>query len=660
MRGEIRDRLAGSDAPGSSSTGPGWGVGDFDLLDEIAHGGMGIVYRARDRRTGGLVALKSLPPGAADGGAHSRRFLIEVEALCQLHHPGIVRVLEAGSAPGRQFLAMELVSGRDLGRRLKSLGGPMPLREGVALVRKVAVAIRYAHERGVIHRDIKPGNILVDDQGEPRVTDFGLAKILHGDHPETLSGEVMGSPGYMAPELARGQSKHATTTADIYSLGAVLYAVITGQAPFRADTPVATLQKVISEDVRRPRAHNPEVDRDLEAICLRCLEKRPERRYASADQLVQDLEAWERGEPVQAPVAGAWMEARRWVRRNPAVTVSILLLVAALAGSVTMLAWVSHQKQLGEALQQALARTVMTDLNRLWDSAKNETSPEKRYLDVDSPTRALLRGSDAPATAGATRLVFGVYTHDPPPDMLAIIGPALVPLEQEVSQRLGLRVLITLRIYGNYQDAQEAIVRGDIDLMRVGSSTYIEAHDRDPGIEILAAQNGRIQGCIFVRSDSGIGSLEGLKGRSMGFVDDSSTTGFYLAKHRMLLAGLRASDLRGGATNFLGNHSAVGQAVLKGRFDAGAASANNIDPMTNSGLREVLRYAEPLGMPWIARSGLDRRMVEAFRTALLGLRDPKATARLGNGTTGFSPAADADYNSLREAMRESLRFDLPR
>jgi tetratricopeptide (TPR) repeat protein len=306
------------------------GFGDYELLGEIARGGMGVVYRARQRSLNRLVALKMLRSGSLADGDDTRRFRLEAEAVAQLDHPNIVPIHEVGEHDGFSYFAMKLIEGPSLAQRPP--GPAVDPREAARLVAAVARAVHHAHQRGVLHRDLKPSNILIDAKGQPHVTDFGLAKRVEGDCELTQSGAILGTPSYMAPEQASGQKLAVTTSTDVYGLGAVLYALLSGRPPFRGASVFETLERVRNEQPDPPSGIGLRVDRDLETICLKCLEKEPERRYASALAVAEDLERWSRGEPIAARPVGRMPRAWRWCRRNRGVA-SLLVLIALLAGT---------------------------------------------------------------------------------------------------------------------------------------------------------------------------------------------------------------------------------------------------------------------------------------------------------------------------------------
>ncbi|HJT34227.1 MAG TPA: serine/threonine-protein kinase [Pirellulales bacterium] len=306
--------------------------GDYELLAEIARGGMGVVYKARQKRLNRTVAVKMIIAGQLADQDEVRRFLTEAEAAAGLDHPGIVPVYESGEIDGQHFFSMGFVEGQSLAALLAD--GPLPPPHAAELLAHVADAVDYAHERGVIHRDLKPGNILLDLASHPRVTDFGLAKRVTGDSSLTRSGQTLGTPSYMPPEQASGKLDAIGRAADIYALGAVLYATLTGRPPFQAATPLDTILQLLEQEPVTPRRLNTGVPRDLETIALKCLEKEPHKRYATARQLSDELRRFLSGEPIEARPIGQLERGWRWCRRNPATTsLAAAACIALLAGT---------------------------------------------------------------------------------------------------------------------------------------------------------------------------------------------------------------------------------------------------------------------------------------------------------------------------------------
>ncbi len=312
-------------------------IGDYELMGEIARGGMGIVYRARQRSLNRLVALKVIRDGSKASDDDARRFRNEAEAVANLDHPNIVPIYEVGDHRGCSFFSMKLVEGGSLAERLKEYGTDS--RGAAQLVASVARAVHHAHERGILHRDLKPSNILIDERGQPLVADFGLARRVEGDCELTQTGAVLGTPAYMAPEQATGRKGAVTIATDVHGLGTILYALLTGRPPFRGDTPLETLEQVREHVPEPPRTIRTATDRDLETICLKCMEKDPRTRYGSAEAVAEDLERWLAGRQILARPVGFAERAWRLCRRSPRMTVlattAIVLVVTSVAGFVT-------------------------------------------------------------------------------------------------------------------------------------------------------------------------------------------------------------------------------------------------------------------------------------------------------------------------------------
>jgi serine/threonine protein kinase/TolB-like protein/Tfp pilus assembly protein PilF len=304
--------------------------GDYELLEQIGRGGQGVVFRARQKSLNRTVALKVINLGQWASKAHLKRFRLEAEAAARLEHPGIVPIHEVGERDGQCYFSMKFIEGGQLDEVVKRT--PMSIRQAVELIAKVARTVHYAHEHGILHRDIKPGNILLDVNGEPHLTDFGLARLIESESSVTQTLDVLGTPSYMAPEQAVGNNTAVSSTTDVYGLGAALYQLLTGQPPFAGGTTYETIRLLLDTEPRQPRLLNPKIDRDLSTICLKCLEKDPKRRYSSALALAEDLERWLKHEPILARHTGIIGRSRKWVRRNPSsalLTASLIALAAA-------------------------------------------------------------------------------------------------------------------------------------------------------------------------------------------------------------------------------------------------------------------------------------------------------------------------------------------
>ncbi len=311
--------------------------GDYELLQEIARGGMGVVFKARHTKLQRIVALKMILSGQLADEKEVQRFYAEAEAAANLDHPGIVPIYEVGEHAGQHFFSMGFVEGASLQARL--IDGPLPPAEAAEITAQIAEAVHHAHQHGVIHRDLKPSNVLLDVAGHPRVTDFGLAKQVEGDSDLTATGQILGTPSYMPPEQAAGKLERINEKSDVYSLGGVFYALLTGRPPFQAGNAVDTLMQVMDTEPVSPSQLNAAIPIDLETICLKCLQKEPERRYASAEEVSADLKRYLGGEPILARPVGRLEKTWKWCRRNAAVA-SLLATCAALLVSGTVVSTV--------------------------------------------------------------------------------------------------------------------------------------------------------------------------------------------------------------------------------------------------------------------------------------------------------------------------------
>jgi tetratricopeptide (TPR) repeat protein len=342
-------------------------VDGYEVLSELGRGGNGVVYRARRIGLKRLTALKVLRGGPAADPREAARLRGEAMALARIGHPNIIQIYEVGETGGRPFLALEFAPCGSLEARLRD--GPQPAREAAALLETLARAIHAAHRAGVVHRDLKPANVLFAEDGTPKIADFGLAKRLNADDAQTCSGDILGTPNYMAPEQARGRSAAAGPAADVYALGAILYELLTGRPPFDGETVWDTLEQVIGWDPPPPRQLAPKVPRDLETICLKCLHKDPLRRYAGADGLADDLAHFLAGRPILARPTPAWERAWKWIRRRPAATAGV-----ALALTLTAALAVAHEADLRTRRARAEREAAIADVDRLLQGVQGQVN----------------------------------------------------------------------------------------------------------------------------------------------------------------------------------------------------------------------------------------------------------------------------------------------
>ncbi len=425
-------------------------MGDYELLAEIAHGGMGVVYKARQVSLNRVVAVKMILAGQLATKADHDRFHAEAQAAALLDHPNIVPVFEVGEHEGQHYFSMGYVDGQSLSARLAE--GPLPPKDATELVAVVAEAVEYAHRLGVIHRDIKPSNILIDCNGRPRVTDFGLAKRVGSDL--TMTGQVLGTPSYMPPEQAAGQINAVGPAADVYALGATLYAALTGRPPFQAATPLETLKQVIEREPVPLRQLNAAVPRDLETIVLKCLEKSVPRRYATAQAVADELRRYLEGRPIVARPVGRWERAWRWCRRQPvvagltaaAVLLMVLVAVASTVGYVSTSRALRRvedaQRERALAQVDALRRAEISQVPYLIEGLKPfraEIEPQLRQSlqqpDLDEKERLRLSLAMVAEDAGKVPYLYDRLLIAEPAELL-VIRDALLPYRDELVARL--------------------------------------------------------------------------------------------------------------------------------------------------------------------------------------------------------------------------------
>jgi WD40 repeat protein len=381
--------IEGSTVPNGpvAAVAPAVSVPGYEVLGVLGRGGMGVVYQARHLALKRTVALKMVLAAGLASSQELTRFRLEAEAAARLSHPNIVQVHEVGEAGGHPYCALEFVEGGSLAARLK--GKPLPAREAARLVEALARAVQLAHSRNVVHRDLKPANVLLAGDGTPKITDFGLARQLDSDSGQTQAGQVMGTPSYMAPEQATGRSHEAGPAADVYALGAILYECLTGRPPFKGATSLDTLEQVRTQEPVPPSRLQPHVPRDLETICLKCLRKEPEQRYASAQALADDCAAFLRGEPIAARPVGTAERLWLWARRRPAAaaaySLGVFALLIGLGGGAAVWMWqgavTAEREQAGLRGQAEAAQHEAETARKKAEAARQETAEANRKLD---------------------------------------------------------------------------------------------------------------------------------------------------------------------------------------------------------------------------------------------------------------------------------------
>jgi serine/threonine protein kinase len=664
--------------------------GNYQLLEEIARGGMGVVFKARQTTLHRTVALKMILAGKLASPALVQRFHTEAEAAANLTHPNIVAIHEVGEHEGQHYFSMDYIEGQNLAERMRQ--GPMPLKQAAGCVRTIAGAIHYAHQRGVLHRDLKPSNILLDGQGRPHVTDFGLAKLVEQESSLTQSQDVMGTPGYMAPEQAAGDMRQLTIAADIYSLGAILYELLTGRPPFRASTPLETMRQVMEQEPEPPslvrnsrlkEAHNPKpeidpnrltssaaetLDRDLETICLKCLEKDPQRRYASAGDLAEDLEHWERFEPVRARPISSWVRVQRWTRRNRMGTALIVTLFVSLVAALTLWQLKHIETRHLDLTMKTFQRQILREITALGDKPRP-------YVEINSDAfAAAVLGRPVSGRKVEKAYCVALFVDRSPLGTPLEYGPLLSFLERAVSEAMHKPIALNLRLYRDEPSAVADLVAGEVHFMRMPPLSYIGAHSLNPDIRPLVRPNKEWTAVIFTRLGNGIDHLADLRGKSLAF-DEETHMMTCLAKATFAAAGINGADLREykfanqldqrapGTPEVEWEHeenyskSAPIKAVLTGGYDAGVAVLNRFYRVHEGKEFKTLATFQNVSAPWVAGPRMEAGAQEAFRRAMVELDDMKILDALPGIPVRYINARDGDYATVRAQIPLLHRFD---
>jgi TolB-like protein/Tfp pilus assembly protein PilF/predicted Ser/Thr protein kinase len=529
--------------------------GDYELLEEIGRGGQGVVYRARQKSLNRIVALKVIGLAHWATEAHVKRFRLEAEAAASLEHPGIVPIHEVGERDGACYFSMGLVEGGQLDAVAKR--EPIPLRHAAELVAKLARTVSYAHEHGILHRDIKPGNILLDAAGEPHLTDFGLARLVETESTVTRTMEVLGTPSYMAPEQAVGKNAGVTSATDVYGLGAVLYQLLTGHPPFAGGTTYETVRLVLDTEPRQPRLLNPKVDRDLATICLKCLDKDQQRRYSSALALAEDLERWLKHEPIRARRTGLFTRGRKWVRRNPTTAV----LVVALAAVMGAMIWKSDLVQ----------RPVTTGIAVLPFENRSEDEANAYFVDgiQDEILTRLSKIADLKVIAGTSTQHYKS-------------GPRNLP---EIARQLGVAHILE----GSVQKSGDA-VRVNVQLIKAANDSHLWADTYDRKLTDIFSVESEVAKAI---ADQLRAKLTGQEEKVIAAKPTDNPEAYDAYLRGMAKIRAASADVRGAQKYLreavrLDPQFALGWALLSW-FDAASYRATNVPPTV--ALREEARQA---------------------------------------------------------------------
>lgn len=470
--------------------------GDYELLEEIARGGMGVVYRARQVSLNRVVAVKMILAGQLASETEVKRFRTEAEAVAHLQHRNIVAIHEVGEHEERHFFSMEFVDGRDLGELCHFK--PLKSEEAAHYVKAIAEAIAYAHEKGVLHRDLKPSNVLIDASNQPRVTDFGLAKRFEEESGITLSGTIMGSPSYMPPEQASGRHQAVGPRSDVYSLGAILYYLLTGRPPFQAATPLETMRQVLESEPAKPRWVNSNVPEDLNRVCLKCLEKEAQNRYATAQELADELHRFLKKEPVRARPVSVWHRTKKWIQRKPALAGLVFVCLAAVL--VALVGLKGHYAQLNERLWLSLIEQAGTE--RLANRRENSLNFLKRAVAMKRDLglqNQVIQTLAMPGFRLVHDLPFGeIRKVEVSRDSGLLVVSGLVP-EEKVGGRIDLPRVKVFDLDSNQWIAETewGLSLGYSALSPTQDILAIPKHDQD--LELWEARTGRLIAELPVR-----------------------------------------------------------------------------------------------------------------------------------------------------------------
>lgn len=506
-------------------------VGDYELLEEIARGGMGVVYKARQISLNRVVALKMILAGQLASEIAILRFRTEAEAAASLDHPNIVPIYEIGEHEGQQYFCMKYMEGGTLVQQLPRLAKDP--HASAKVVATIARAVNHAHQRGTLHRDLKPANILLDAAGQPQIADFGLAKRIEGDNSLTHTGAIMGTPSYMAPEQACGKKGAVTTLTDVYSLGAILYELLTGRAPFRGETPLETIKQVEEQDPVPPSKINRQIDRNLEAICLKCLQKDPQHRYQTAAAFAEDLEHWQRGEPIQARPPTLAFLVWQWLRQNFGAAIWTMIIGSFCGALISLPLIYPDLLRLSQVTSDAYAKfpsLPMPWIGRLWPFLDSLSDPFVYVM---------------PILIAAPVLAVGLFTalllrpKDLFADIIAGLSTGIVAGLAAFSMGIGWLWVSHFTLTRSYDDTKLLAHSHDVNQRRLGAaraSLDEEILNRYPDLSVYPQPERvnylftKLQADLYMSSLFGIwwGMLVSLSLAAMTVVSQTIAAGFLL------------------------------------------------------------------------------------------------------------------------------------
>lgn len=690
--------LAASDL--SQGARVGCRFGDYQLLDLIGRGGMGVVYKAHQFSLNQDVALKMILDGRESSARAMRWFHFEAEVAAKLRHPNIVRIYHVGEHDGDPYFTMELIDGASLSRRM-SRGEFRPpenqqTRSGwnqtqariAQLMLTMARAVHYAHEQGVLHRDIKPGNIIIDQKGEPHLTDFGLAKLADASTTFSNSGSIAGTPAYMSPEQARGE--RLTSAADTYSLGIILYELLAGRPPFRGATPVETLRQILElEPPNLAAGANAPVDPDLRTICLKCLQKNPSARYATTTDLADDLERWLRHEPIRARPVSSSVRLQRWIRRNP---VGATFIGALVVGMITTSALIvrltraqeeaellrqqaQHEKEVAQQRAAAARNGFQASIQRLWSNTN------RQYEFIQSEELSAFLPVPKPAVdydAPFTRVNVGISLTEAPIKQAERYARPLAQLEEKMSVILGQRVLLDLKLFKFKAKKITEVVSGEVDFVASGPYAYVRAKALEPGLTPIARFDLPKPAVFFTRRDSGITNISQFIGKRVAFGDPGATISLWAKVeltrfgifgtnlqswehydgHREFLRRMYEAGARNAMDAYSHSHAAAIEAVTNHLADIAVARRDYVQDFTKRHLR-IIHQFESTPQLWVAGTKVAKEKPEvmnAFSQALIQSETIVINSGPDRGTvTRLLPVEDSFFDELRRAITNEVR-----